>query len=44
MLQRIGPRSLVIVPGDRADVIGAIVGAHDDGGRRRDGDGRSGSC
>ena len=31
MLQRIGPRSLVIVPGDRADVIGAIVGAHVDG-------------
>ncbi len=27
MLQRIGPRSLVIVPGDRVDVIGAIVGA-----------------
>ena len=27
MLQRIGPRSVVIVPGDRADVIGAIVGA-----------------
>jgi hypothetical protein len=27
MLERIGPRSLVIVPGDRADVIGAIVGA-----------------
>jgi uncharacterized protein len=30
MLQRIGPRSLVIVPGDRADVIAAIVGARDD--------------
>src|SRR6478672_2692849 len=28
MLQRIGPRSLVIVPGDRDDVIGAIVRAH----------------
>jgi phosphate acetyltransferase len=27
MLQRIGPRSLVIVPGDRSDVIDAIVGA-----------------
>ena len=27
MLERIGPRSLVIVPGDRADVIGAIVGS-----------------
>ena len=27
MLQRIGPRSLVIVPGDRTDVIEAIVGA-----------------
>jgi len=25
MLERIGPRSLVIVPGDRIDVIGAIV-------------------
>src|SRR4249919_1710885 len=30
MLQRIGPRSLVIVPGDRIDVISAILGAHDD--------------
>jgi hypothetical protein len=28
MLQRIGPRSLVIVPGDRSDVIRAIVNAH----------------
>jgi hypothetical protein len=28
MLQRIGPRSLVIVPGDREDVIAAIVQAH----------------
>jgi BioD-like phosphotransacetylase family protein len=28
MLQRIGPRSLVIVPGDRTDVVRAIVGAH----------------
>ena len=37
MLQRIGPRSLVIVPGDRTDVIRAIVGAHDDG--EPDGDG-----
>jgi BioD-like phosphotransacetylase family protein len=27
MLQRVGPRSLVIVPGDRIDVIEAIVGA-----------------
>ena len=36
MLERIGPRSLVIVPGDRIDVIAAIVGAHDD-----DGDGRA---
>ena len=34
MLQRIGPRSLVIVPGDRTDVIGAIVGAQRDGRRR----------
>jgi BioD-like phosphotransacetylase family protein len=31
MLQRIGPRSLVIVPGDRTDVIMTIVEAHDDG-------------
>jgi len=31
MLQRIGPRSLVIVPGDRSDVIAAIVGARRDG-------------
>ena len=31
MLQRIGPRCLVIVPGDRADVIGAIVRAQRDG-------------
>jgi BioD-like phosphotransacetylase family protein len=28
MLQRIGPRALVIVPGDREDVIAAIVHAH----------------
>jgi len=32
MLQRIGPRSLVIVPGDRTDLIHAIVGAHLDAG------------
>ena len=31
MLQRIGPRSLVIVPGDRSDVIRAIVGARASG-------------
>jgi BioD-like phosphotransacetylase family protein len=31
MLERIGLRSLVIVPGDRIDVIGAIVGARTDG-------------
>jgi BioD-like phosphotransacetylase family protein len=37
MLQRIGPRSLVIVPGDRADVIRAIVGARDDGSDGGDG-------
>ena len=37
MLERIGPRSLVIVPGDRNDVIEAIVGAHEDGERVRDG-------
>jgi BioD-like phosphotransacetylase family protein len=30
MLQRIGPRSVVIVPGDRTDVIRAIVDAHVD--------------
>ena len=36
MLERIGPRSLVIVPGDREDVIEAIVGA------RREGAGRTG--
>ena len=28
MLQRIGPRSLVIVPGDREDVVAALVHAH----------------
>ena len=28
MLQRIGPRALVIVPGDREDLIAAIVHAH----------------
>jgi BioD-like phosphotransacetylase family protein len=37
MLERIGPRSLVIVPGDREDVIAAIVGA------RRDGEGSGGA-
>jgi uncharacterized protein len=37
MLQRIGPRSLVIVPGDRADVIDAIVGARLDGSSGADG-------
>jgi BioD-like phosphotransacetylase family protein len=37
MLQRIGPRSLVIVPGDRVDVIGAIVGAREDGDGGGDG-------
>src|SRR5215203_196197 len=31
MLQRIGPSALVIVPGDREDVIEAIVGARADG-------------
>ncbi len=31
MLQRIGPRSLVIVPGDREDVVAAIVRAHGNG-------------
>jgi BioD-like phosphotransacetylase family protein len=37
MLQRIGPRSLVIVPGDRVDVIGAILGARADGSDGGDG-------
>jgi len=37
MLERIGPRSLVIVPGDRADVIEAIVGARRDGSDGSDG-------
>jgi BioD-like phosphotransacetylase family protein len=37
MLQRIGPRSLVIVPGDRTDVIGAIIGARDGGDGGEDG-------
>jgi BioD-like phosphotransacetylase family protein len=37
MLERIGPRSLVIVPGDRADVIAAIVGARREGTDRGDG-------
>jgi BioD-like phosphotransacetylase family protein len=37
MLERIGPRSLVIVPGDRTDVIAAIVGARHDGSDRGDG-------
>jgi BioD-like phosphotransacetylase family protein len=37
MLQRIGPRSVVIVPGDRADVIMAIVGARQDGTDGREG-------
>ena len=37
MLQRIGPRSLVIVPGDRIDVIGAILGARDDASGEGDG-------
>lgn len=32
MLQRIGPRALVIVPGDREDVIAAIVHAKRIGG------------
>jgi BioD-like phosphotransacetylase family protein len=37
MLQRIGPRSLVIVPGDRSDVIGAIVGQRRDNPEMLDG-------
>ena len=35
MLERIGPRSLVIVPGDREDVILAIATAHGMGRPRR---------
>ena len=42
MLQRIGPRSLVIVPGDRVDVIGAIVGARAEVDDAGDGDGAIG--
>jgi BioD-like phosphotransacetylase family protein len=37
MLQRIGPRALVIVPGDRTDVIRAILGAYDGGDPTSDG-------
>ena len=37
MLQRIGPRSLVIVPGDRTDVIQALVGARAGGNPDDDG-------
>src|SRR6476646_7455243 len=36
MLERIGLRSLVIVPGDRTDVIRAIVGARTDGAGEAD--------
>ncbi len=32
MLERVGPRTLVIVPGDREDVVLAIANAHLDGG------------
>lgn len=39
MLQRIGPRSLMIVPGDRTDVIRAILGAHVGGEGEGAGDG-----
>jgi BioD-like phosphotransacetylase family protein len=39
MLQRIGPRSLVIVPGDRIDVITAILSAHDEADAPGDDDG-----
>ena len=42
MLERIGPRSLVIVPGDRTDVIEAIVGARRP--RRLRTDGRAGAA
>ena len=46
MLERIGPRTLVIVPGDREDVIPAIVARRTEAGARRDGRAaaRSGSC
>lgn len=37
MLERIGPHSLVIVPGDRTDVIGAIVAARERSGGEGDG-------
>jgi BioD-like phosphotransacetylase family protein len=37
MLQRIGPRSLVIVPGDRTDVIQALVSARAGGNPDDDG-------
>jgi hypothetical protein len=37
MLQRVGSRSLVIVPGDRTDVIRAIVGVRADDGGEGDG-------
>lgn len=37
MLSWIGPRTLVIVPGDREDVLLAIVGAHLDGANGGDG-------
>lgn len=37
MLERVGPRSLVIVPGDRIDVIEAIVGARERTGGEGDG-------
>jgi BioD-like phosphotransacetylase family protein len=37
MLERIGPRSLVIVPGDRIDVIRAIVAARERSGSEGDG-------
>ena len=47
MLQRIGPRSLVIVPGDREDVIEAIVATHRAGaaaGSTTDGDAAGGTA
>ena len=47
MLQRIGPRSLVIVPGDRDDVIEAIVATHRAGaaaGSTTDGDAAGGTA
>lgn len=42
MLERIGPDTLVIVPGDREDVITTLIAAHLAGTRGRGGDGPAG--